>query len=159
MIEKKIPTIAKNDRPIIVWRICRPVRRSFSCWNRPISKSCRPNDLDKRMPLTLKVSSVTAVRSAIVRAVVVATLRRAPPTLKVSQTKIGRRNSDRIVSVTDIQSMTASVEMITTMFDTTEAAVSVTTLWTPLTSFDTRDWISPVRVVVKKRSGIRCRCR
>ena len=24
VIEKKIPTIAKNDRPIIVWRICRP---------------------------------------------------------------------------------------------------------------------------------------
>ena len=45
------------------------------------------------------------------------------------------------------------------MFDTTEAAVSVTTLCTPLTSFETRDWISPVRVVVKKRSGIRCRCR
>ena len=37
VIEKNVPTTAKNDRPIIVWRICRPVRRSFSSWNRPIS--------------------------------------------------------------------------------------------------------------------------
>jgi len=37
VIEKKVPTTAKNDRPIIVWRTCRPVSRWFSCWNRPIS--------------------------------------------------------------------------------------------------------------------------
>ena len=37
VIEKNVPTIAKNDRPIIVWRICRPVRRSFSSRKRPIS--------------------------------------------------------------------------------------------------------------------------
>ena len=30
VIEKNVPTIAKNDRPIIVLRICRPVSRSFS---------------------------------------------------------------------------------------------------------------------------------
>ena len=35
-----------------------------------------------------------------------------------------------------------------------ELAVSVTTAWTPPTSFDRRLWISPVRVSVKKRSGI-----
>ena len=37
------------------------------------------------------------------------------------------------------------------------AAVSVTTAWTPPTSFARRLWISPVRVSVKKRSGIRWR--
>ncbi len=36
----------------------------------------------------------------------------------------------------------------------TELAVSVTTAWTPPTSFASRLWISPVRVSVKKRSGI-----
>ena len=36
----------------------------------------------------------------------------------------------------------------------TELAVSVTTAWTPPTSLASRLWISPVRVSVKKRSGI-----
>ena len=45
-----------------------------------------------------------------------------------------------------------------TTFDSTLDAVSVTTDWTPPTSFESRDWISPVRVEVKKRSDIRCRC-
>ena len=39
----------------------------------------------------------------------------------------------------------------------TELAVSVTTAWTPPTSFARRLWISPVRVAVKNRSGIRWR--
>ena len=42
-------------------------------------------------------------------------------------------------------------------FENTELAVSVTTDWTPPTSFASRLWISPVRVSVKKRSGIRWR--
>ena len=51
-----------------------------------------------------------------------------------------------------------SVVMTTTMLEKTLDAVSVTTLWTPPTSLDRRLWISPVRVSVKKRSGIRWRC-
>ena len=43
------------------------------------------------------------------------------------------------------------------MFENTELAVSVTTDWTPPTSFASRLWISPVRVSVKNRSGIRWR--
>ena len=39
-----------------------------------------------------------------------------------------------------------------------ELAVSVTTAWTPPTSLLSRLWISPVRVSVKKRRGIFCRC-
>ncbi len=44
-----------------------------------------------------------------------------------------------------------------TMLAKTLLAVSVTTDWTPPTSFDSRLWISPVRVSVKKRSGRRWR--
>ena len=40
----------------------------------------------------------------------------------------------------------------------TELAVSVMTAWTPPTSLARRLWISPVRVSVKKRSGIDWRC-
>ena len=42
--------------------------------------------------------------------------------------------------------------------DVIDAAVSVTTAWTPPTSLASRLWISPVRVAVKNRSGMRCRC-
>ena len=45
-----------------------------------------------------------------------------------------------------------------TMFERIDEAVLVTTVWMPPTSFWSRDWISPVRVAVKKRSDIACRC-
>ncbi len=109
VIEKNVPTTAKNERPIIVWRICSPVSRSFSPWNRSISWRCRPNDFDSRMPETDSVSSVTAVRSAIVFAVLVATSRRARPTLTVSQTKNGIMNRDSTVSCHDRSSIAISV--------------------------------------------------
>ena len=41
--------------------------------------------------------------------------------------------------------------MITTTLDRTDDAVSVTTVETPPTSLESRDWISPVRVDVKNR--------
>jgi hypothetical protein len=47
---------------------------------------------------------------------------------------------------------------ITTTLDKMLEVVSVTTLCTPPTSFARRDWISPVLVVVKNRSGMDCRC-
>ena len=50
--------------------------------------------------------------------------------------------------------MATSVLIRMTMFDRIADAVSVTTDCTPPTSFDSRDWISPVRVDVKNRSGI-----
>jgi hypothetical protein len=40
------------------------------------------------------------------------------------------------------------------MFDRMLEAVSVSTACTPPTSFERRDWISPVRVEVKNRSGM-----
>ena len=49
------------------------------------------------------------------------------------------------------------VESATATLDVIEAAVSVTTACTPPTSLDSRDWISPVRVAVKNRSGMRWR--
>ena len=54
--------------------------------------------------------------------------------------------------------MATSVLMMVTTFDRMLDAVSVTTDCTPPTSFASRDWISPVRVPVKNRSGMCCRC-
>ena len=87
----------------------------------------------------------------------VATSRRARPTLTVSQRNSGISASDRRVSGTESQIIAISVLMIVTMFASTLDAVSVTTDCTPPTSFARRDWISPVRVVVKNRSGMNCR--
>ena len=50
------------------------------------------------------------------------------------------------------------VLMMVTTFESTVDAVSVTTDCTPPTSLASLDWISPVRVVVKNRSGIAWRC-
>ena len=44
------------------------------------------------------------------------------------------------------------------MLETTLVAVLVTTPSTPPTSLERRDCISPVRVAVKKRSDILCKC-
>ena len=49
------------------------------------------------------------------------------------------------------------VEIATATLDVIDAAVSVTTACTPPTSLASRLWISPVRVAVKNRSGIRWR--
>ena len=65
----------------MVWRICSPVSRWFSSWNRPISCRWRPNDLDNRMPLTLSVSSVIAVMSAMVFCVLLRDLAARAPDL------------------------------------------------------------------------------
>ena len=96
--------------------------------------------------------------SAIVFCVVEATSRRALPTRTVSHRNNGIRQSDRSVSGTDRNSIATSVEMMTTTLDRIDDAVSVTTVCTPPTSFERRDWISPVRVEVKNRNGMFCRC-
>jgi hypothetical protein len=158
VIEKNVPTSAKKDRPIIVCRRRSPVRRSFSLRYRPISNRCRPKAFDRRIPLTLSVSSVIADMSASVRCVLPATSRRAFPTLTVSHRNNGISSNDRIVSGTEITTIAMIVLMIVTTLDSTVDAVSVTTDWTPPTSLARRDWISPVRVVVKNRSCIACRC-
>ena len=94
----------------------------------------------------------------MVLAVLVATSRRARPTLTVSQRKNGSMNNDSTVSCHERSSIATSVLAITTTFERMLDTVSVNTACTPPTSFAIRDWISPVRVVVKNRSGMNCRC-
>ena len=111
------------------------------------------------MPLTLSVSSVMEVRSARVFCVFIATSRRARPTFTVSHTNRGVMNKESTVSCQEMINMAMSELMITTTLERSEDAVLVTTLCTPPTSFARRDWISPVRVEVKNRSGMYWRCR
>ncbi len=111
------------------------------------------------MPLTLSVSSVWAVISASDFCVSPDTSRRTLPTRNVRYMKKGSRPSDRSVSRQSMRNIAMTVLIETARLLVTEAAVSVTTAWTPPTSFASRLWISPVRVSVKNRSGMRWRCR
>ena len=99
------------------------------------------------------------VRSASDCCVTVATFCLAFPTLYVSHMKNGTMKRDRTVSCHDRRSMAITVLVITTPFDRMDEAVSVTTVCSPPTSFARRDWISPVRVAVKNRSGMNWRWR
>ena len=101
--------------------------RSFSSSKRPISCRCRPNDFDSRMPLTLSVSSVIEVMSAIVFWVLVDTSRRARPTLTVSHRNSGISSKESSVSGTESSNIAISVLMIVTTLASTLEAVSVTT--------------------------------
>ena len=65
--------------------------------------------------------------------------------------------SDSSVSCQLIRNIATIVLTATARLLVRLAAVSVTTDWTPPTSFDSRLWISPVLVSVKKRRGIRWR--
>ena len=67
-------------------------------------------------------------------------------------------NSESAVSCHDMSSIAISVLTTITTLARMLEAVSVTTSWIPPTSLARRDWISPVLVLVKKRSAMRWRC-
>ncbi len=62
--------------------------------------------------------------------------------------------SDISASRQSSRNMAMIVLIAMARFDVIELAVSVTTAWTPPMSLASRLWISPVRVSVKKRSGM-----
>ena len=95
---KIVPMIMKNQRPTMAWRIWSTARRRLRSRNRTIEVCCWPNVLDRRMPLTLSVSSVVADRSASDFWVSVETVRRTLPTRKVRYRKNGVIASERRVS-------------------------------------------------------------
>ena len=109
------------------------------------------------MPLTESVSSVMADMSAIDFWVCLDASRRTLPTRNVRYRKKGRMVSE--IAVRRQSSKTIANSVMTTMVRLlkTELAVSVTTDCTPPTSLAMRLWISPVRVSVKKRRGMRWR--
>ena len=106
------------------------------------------------MPDTDSVSWVIALISAIDSCVRAVTARRARPTRQVRNTKTGTSTSETSVSSQESTSMATRLLATVTTFERIDDAVLVTTVCTPPTSLASRDWISPVRVPVKKASGI-----
>ena len=85
--------------------------------------------------------------------------RRSLPTRRVSQTKNGSRPSEKSASRQSSRNIATVAASTVVTLETIEVAVEVTTFCTPPMSFAIRDWISPVRVRVKKESESRCRWR
>ena len=77
---KIVPTIMKNQRPTMLWRICSAASLALADRKRSTEAVCWPKVLESRMPLTLSVSWVMAVTSAIVSWVSVLMSRRILPT-------------------------------------------------------------------------------
>ena len=111
------------------------------------------------MPEMDRVSWVIAVISAVDCWVSAATARRLAPTILLSRKKNGAVPTATIVSSQDSTSIAIRVLIRMTQLESTSETVLVTTRWTPPTSLVTRDWISPVRVPVKKPRDRLCRCR
>ena len=153
-IDKKVITTAKKECPIICWRTAKSDSSWLWRWKFAISWACRPNNLASMMPDTDRVSWVIAVTSAIERCASDVTWRRFLPTTLVSAKKKGTVATATIVSCQDRISIATMVLMNITVLDMVSVRVLVTTDWMPPTSLETRDCISPVRVLVKNPSDM-----
>ena len=122
-----------------------------------MAASCWPNVLVSRIPETERVSSVAALISARAFWVSPLTSRRTLPTRYVRSRKNGSSASDSSASSQFSRNIAITVLIAMAKLLVIELAVSVTTAWTPPTSLASRLWISPVRVSVKKRKGMRWR--
>jgi hypothetical protein len=85
--------------------------------------------------------------------------RRSSPTRRVSQTKKGSKPRANRASRQSSRNIAVAAATTVVTLETIEVAVLVTTFWTPPMSLAMRDWISPVRVRVKKDSDSRSRWR
>ncbi len=122
------------------------------------SRSWLPNTLASSTPDTDRVSSLIALIAASDSWVERDTRRRRSPTVLVSQKNAGTVMTDTMVSCQLMMTIATMLDTnVTTLARMAEAAV-VTTDWTPPTSLASRDWISPVLVLVKKASDRVCRC-
>ena len=156
---KIVPMIMKNQRPTIAWRIWSAASRALSSRNRLIDAVLLAERLRQQDPADAEASPRScAVISASDFWVSPLTSRRTLPTRNVRYMKNGSRPSDRSVSRQSMRNIAMTVLIAIARLLVTELAVSVTTDWTPPTSLASRLWISPVRVSVKNRSGMRWRC-
>ena len=109
------------------------------------------------MPETLRASCVIADSSDSDSCVFVAIRARRWPTRRCTTTRKGSSTSAMIVSCQLSSSIATNAASTVTVLPTTLETVFESTFETPPTSFASRDWITPVRVRVKKPSSICCR--
>ena len=151
---------------IVDWRhrpaMLEAISRSESCCDsvekESESERERPIVWPSMMPLTESDSCTIEViidslrwRSRVMR-------RRSVPTRRLTQTKNGSMISDAIVSRQSRTAIAMTAATTVVALETSEVAVVVTVACMPPMSLAIRDCTSPVRVLVKKASDMRCRC-
>jgi hypothetical protein len=142
-------------RPFMRAAVSTAVSRLFSSLKRRMPAASRPKALPSRTPDTESVSSVSAVMSTTVSCTARHFLWPAWPVRCVNHANTGTIANDRTVSCQLMRSIATSELTRMTTFASESWATWVMTSSMPETSFVRRDWISPVRVAVKNRSGIR----
>ena len=159
MTAKLVWIEAITQRPAMRERTSRSASRSDSPSKRSASSAPRPMVLPSRMPDTLSDSCTSEEMSAIALCRVAVIRRRWAPTRRASAVKNGSRPSENTARRQSSRNIATTVAATVVTLETIEVAVLVTTDCTPPMSLAMRDWISPVRVRVKKASESRCRWR
>src|ERR1700727_2592431 len=157
MADMTIWMVDWRQRPAMLELTSRSDRVADSPENELASEAERPMVWPSRMPLTDRDSwtmdDSTASwrwRSRVMR-------RRSVPTRRLTHTNTGSMTSEAIVS-RQSSTIIAMTEAITVVrLDTSDVAVVVTVACMPPMSLAMRDCTSPVRVLVKKASDMRCR--
>ena len=151
--------VAIIQRPAMRERTSRSARLCDSRSKRSASSAPRPIDLPSRMPETLSDSCTSEEMSAITPCLVAVIRLRWLPTRRAISTNTGVSASEKTASRQSSRNIATTVATTVVTLETIDVAVFVTTVCTPPMSLAIRDWISPVRVRVKKASESRCRWR
>lgn len=155
MAAMTMPMVDIRQRPAMLERTSRPTSFSDSSENADVRDPERPIVRPSRMPLTDSDSVTVAAMAAICFCRCVVIFFRSRPTRRLIHTKTGSRSSDTRVSRQSSASMATTEAMTAVRLETSEVAVEVTVACMPPMSLAMRDCTSPVRVRVKKASGIR----
>src|SRR3954453_5836631 len=159
MIAKLVWIEAITQRPAIRCRTSRSASCRDSAVNRSARSSPRPIVWPSRMPETDRDSCTMLDMSASDSCVDLAMRLRSFPTRRVRNANSGIKANANSASCQLSSSMPTIVATTVVTLDAIDVAVFVTTFCTPPMSFEMRDCTSPVRVLVKKASDSRCRCR
>ncbi len=152
------PRIIKNQCPTTAWRM--PISRTDapSRLKRLNSFFSRPNNLTNNAPLILSVSFMVAFISAFTSIERRVSARKVRPIRRAGKMKKGKIAKPSKVSRHSSASMMPSVAISETTFEMMDIIVLLIARCAPITSLFSRDINSPVRVWVKKRRDMRCKC-
>ncbi len=150
-----MPMADIRQRPALLERTSRETSCSDSSEKDRVSESARPIVRPSRMPLTDRDSVTVAAIAAICFCRFRVIFVRSRPTRRLIHTNRGSRSSETRVSRQSSASMATTEATTAVRLETSEVAVEVTVACMPPMSLAIRDCTSPVRVRVKKASGIR----
>ena len=148
----------KNQRPVISRRNVRSRTSRFVASKRPYSYVCRPKIFVSSAPFTDSVSCSCAFMSPSRSCVRSSNRRWMFPTMRVGMTKSGSAASEKTVRRQSRNAISTIVVATIIRFENTVVKLLVTASWMPPTSLLSRERISPLRVEVKNRNDIFCRC-